>query len=69
MICKTYIELPVECLYAFDDDANPVLQSVSVIRADKGIGVDILPSLSNLDNIILRVACKKDWKKKIKDEE
>ena len=68
MTCKTFIELPVECLFGFEGE-DVVLKFVSVIRDDKSIGEEITASLSKHQRKSLIADCMKDWKKKLKDEE
>ena len=74
MTCKTYIEVEVEVGWRWDQD-SVVIDSVEIKQRDSNAGkpdleeCEIVGSLNDVQITALQYDCRKDWQKKLKDEE
>ena len=70
MTCKTYIEAEVEVGWSWDED-KVVIESVEIVHRNQNdlMGSEIMESLTDKQIEEIKEECRKDWQKKLKDEE
>jgi hypothetical protein len=70
---KTYIEVQVEVGWSWDGD-RVAIESVEIVQRNENekselMGSEILESLTDKQIEEVKNDCRKDWQKKLKDEE